>query len=155
MMRKLFDIPIYSTSEKKFNIKWSNYDKKIKKELFVNNPETYDSHIELFPDSIRKWKYNQIIGYIVVSYMDNSIWFDLYLTSKKKIIFSSNKKNIIENMLIGGYHFQIMNNDTNEDIIDRIKLYIRIIKKEYLKNRYLDLEVFHNIIKIIDFKKIK
>lgn len=87
--------------------------------------------------------------------MDNTIWFDLYLTSKKKIIFSSNKKNIIENMHINGYHFQIMNNDTNKDIIDKINLYIKIIKKEYLKNRYLDLEVFNNTIKLINFKEIK
>ena len=154
-MIKLFEIPIYCMCEEQFRKRWIKHDEIIKAELFMNNPETYDNCVKLFPDPIRKWKYNQIIGYIVISYMDNAMWFDLYLTSKKKIIFSSNRKNIIENMHIDGYHFQIMNNDTNKDIIDKINSYIKTIKKEYLKNRYLDLEVFYNTINLIDFKKIK
>lgn len=154
-MIKLFEIPIYNTSEEQFRKKWIKHDEKIKAELFVNNPETYDNNIKHYRDPIRTWKYNQIIGYIVISYMDNTIWFDLYFSSKKKIVFSSNRKNIIKNMHINGYHFQIMSNDTNKDIIDKIDSYIMAIKKDYLKNKYLDLEGFYNIRKLVDFNKIK
>ena len=155
-MIKLFDIPIYSMPIEKFNDKWDKYDNKMRNTLFKGKEDIYNNNIEKFPDSIRKWKYNQIIGYIVISYHANTIWFDLYLTIAKKVHFKSHKKYPIRNIGINGCHFIINKNSKNNEIIQKISHYLRIIKDDFLnKDNYIDMESFDNVVKIIDFTALK
>lgn len=154
-MIKLFDIPIYSMSKEKFKDKWDNYDNKMRNTLFKGKEDIYNNNVKKFPDSIRKWKYNQIIGYIVILYSDDTIWFDLYLTDVGKVHFKTHKKHPIVNMNINGYHFMIEKEHKKEEIIQKMYGYINLIQNEFLsKNNYIDTESFDNIVKIVDFSTL-
>ena len=155
-MIKLFDIPIYSMPIEKFNDKWNNYDNKMRNTLFKGKEDIYNDNIEEFPDPIRKWKYNQIIGYIVISYHANTIWFDLYLTINNKAHFKTHQKYPIRNIGINGCHFMINKNSRNNEIIQKNFHYLKIIKEDFLnKDNYIDIESFDNIVKIIDFTALE
>lgn len=155
-MIKLFDIPIYSMPIEKFNDKWDKYDNKMRNTLFKGKEDMYNNNIEKFPDPIRKWKYNQIIGYIVISYHANTIWFDLHLTIAKKLHFKTHQKYPIRNMGINGCHFTINQNSKNNEIIQKISHYLEKIKEEFLnKDSYIDTESFDNMVKMIDFTALK
>lgn len=151
-MIKLFEILIYSMTKEKFRDKWNNYDKRMRDTLFNGKENIYNDHIYNFPDPIRKWEYNQIIGYIVTSYYDNSFWFDLYLTTCQKPHFKTKQKYPIINSGINGYHFMVEEKFDNEKIIKKIFEYINLIKDNFLNNNnFIDTESLNNVVKIIDF----
>ena len=120
----LFEIPIYSMEEKEFNRRWN---KEIKK--YINTNEQYNQIWNtFFPKNL--WKYNQIVGYIVINLIKYDygidINFEWYQSDKKLYRFNSNEKNFVQKESLIGYHFFIDENDSNNEIIKKLlKLSIR------------------------------
>lgn len=76
MVKKtLFEIPVYSMSEKEFNRRWDKLDRKLRETYTTSSHHEEDSlHFVSsisFPRNI--WKYNQIIGYIKISVSNHDV----------------------------------------------------------------------------------
>ena len=72
----LFEIPIYSMKEEVYEKRCNDYIDKVSSSV---NSSVYDDVYRSNKEIIllnRPWKYNQIIGFIVISFYQNSIWFD-------------------------------------------------------------------------------
>ena len=148
----LFEIPIYSMEEKEFNRRW---DKEIKKYIYTN--EQYNQiRNTFFPKNL--WKYNQIIGYIVINLVKYDygidINFEWYQSDKKLYRFNSNEKNFVQNESLNGYHFFVDESDSNNEIKNEIREWLNdLLKDECLKKRYVDLSVFEIQLKYMNIKE--
>ena len=151
----LFEIPIYSMKKDTYNKRCYNHIEKYAKQTTPNNYEFFYSFLKNTILIQRPWLYNQIIGYIVISFYQNSIWFDEYATLDKKIHAIGNTKHYIKNMMLNGYHFFVPNNMTNAEIKHNIIKWIKSIEKEILnKPWFLEKELFINQLNYIDIRKI-
>ncbi len=153
--KKIFELPVYSMKESEFNSKW----KERKDELynsFISHGHTHKSACDglylFFPEDI--WKYNQIIGYIVISVNSRDVIFDLFLTTDKNIHAVSRTKHFIMDTKVNGLHFYAKNK--NDRVIHtEIRKWLSMIYKEYLTPRmYVDYSTFNNLFECVDIKKI-
>lgn len=152
---KLFEIPIYSMKEKIYEDRCMKY---IETNAIKTTPDNYESHYSFLKTNYlikRPWLYNQIIGYIVISYYQKSIWFDEYATLDKRIHAIGNSKHYITDMRLISHHFYVSKDMTNDNIKENIHLWINGIKKDILnKVWYLDTDVFEKQLNYIDIKKM-
>ena len=133
----IFEIPIYSMSEKEFN------------EILKQCKKT---EIIFYPAEI--WKYNQIIGYIEVNVKKEKIDIDIHCTLDKKICATSKTKHLIQKLQKKIDSFDITEMD-NEAIKNEIKKWLdETIKEELNKRFYIDKNVFNNVIEYIDIRKM-
>ena len=99
-----------------------NYIERYANQTTPSNYESFYSYLKSTILIHRPWVYNQIIGYIVISFYQNSIWFDEYATLDKKIHATGNKKHFIQDMMLNGYHFFVPRNmpdvEIKQNIID-------------------------------------
>lgn len=155
MKKELFEIPVYSMSKEMYENRCFNY---IEKQALETSPDNYEDFYSYLKETYylkRPWKYNQIVGYVVISYWQGSIWFDEYSTFDKNIHAIGNKKHYIYNFMLNGYHFYIENKMTNENIKEKIMMMIESIEKEVLNKTYfIDMEKFKNILKYVDLKSM-
>ena len=155
-MKKLFDIPIYSTSKMNFRKKWENKKRKHAEWLYEHNYNFEDAEKTVkemhLPYSI--WDYNQIIGYISLSIDHKDIVFDLYMSKNKRFPFDSQRRSFIRYMPTVGLHFYA--GDMSDQVIkEEIKKFIEMVNKDFLYNkRYIDLSIYNNIIDYLNIKKI-
>lgn len=151
---KLFEIPIYAMKQEDFQKKW---DKEIKK-YNIHSEEEYKQIERLFfPKNV--WKYNQIIGYIIINLVQRvygtDIEFEWYQSDKKRFFFNSQKKNYISNLSLLGFNFFIEDNDTNEKIkLEINEMLSELLKDKQFKYRYVDLSIFKTQIKYLDIMRI-
>lgn len=155
--KTLFEIPIYSMTEKEFNQRW----KKIKDNLykkFVSGGHTDKSKLnnyihELnFPRDV--WKYNQIIGYVRLSVTRQDVVFAKYLARSERYHADSRVKKFIEYIPIHGANFYTKGK-SDEEIKRKIFESLKHIEKFHIKKRfYVDYSVFNNIIDHINIKDI-
>lgn len=152
---KLFEIPIYSMRKEVYENKCYDY---IEKNASQTSPDNYESFYNYLKNAnlIKKpWLYNQIIGYIVISYNQGSIWFDEFATTDKRIRAISNTKHYITDLMLNGHHFYVSEKMSNEEIKQEIIRWLKGIEKEILyKVWYLDKELFINQLEYIDIKKM-
>ena len=104
------------------------------------------------------WKYNQIIGYIVINLIKYDYGIDIdfqwYQSDKKLYRFNGSKKNFIQKESLIGYHFFVTENDSNAEIKSQIKEWLKdLLDDESLKKRYVDLSVFEIQLKYMNIKK--
>ena len=120
--------------------------------------DNYDSFYQFLKNENliqRPWLYNQIVGFIVISYYQNSIWFDEYATLDKKIHALGNTKHYIKNMHLNGHHFYISEKMSNEEIKLNVMFWISSIEKNVLsKIWFLDKLTFEKQLKWIDILKL-
>ncbi len=151
----ILEIPIYSMKENDFDKKWEKHINKIVKQANRENREEFEKYYRNFYIVERQWKYNQIIGFLVVYYEQGTIWFDEYCTMDKKIRVKSYKKHFMQNLNLGGYHFWISKEMTNEDIRRELIYWIDSFEKEVMNKKYfLDKDKYFNNIKYLDIKKM-
>lgn len=154
--KTLFEIPIYSMSEKEFNKRWA----KQKQNLY----DTYISHghsdedtryyVSKFSFPRCLWKYNQIIGYIKISVSKHDVWFDIYCSLDKTYYADSKKKHFIEDMHANGTHFYL-SNPQDKEIKEKIFEWLKAIEKDHLrKSFYVDYSTFKNIIEYVNIEQI-
>ena len=146
---KIIEIPIYSMKEKIFDKKW--------KKFFDNNFGENENYNDIkrcyFPQYV--WKYNQIIGYLEVTYANSSIWFKEYCTMDEKIYAKYKKKHYIINMQLNGYHFFIKDSMKNSEIIEEIVFWINSFEKEVMnKKYYLNKDEYVNILKCMNIRQL-
>ena len=152
---KLFEIPIYSMKENEYIKRCYKY---IDKKSNMTTPDNYKSFRDYMKNTYykkRPWKYNQIVGYIIISFKDNSIWFDMYCTFDKRIHAIADTKHIIHNMMLNGHHFYLKSNMNNNEIKDKILNWIKRIEKNIIyKPLYLDKKLFLLQLKCTDIRKM-
>lgn len=152
---KLFEIPIYSMSEEEYKKRCYKYINECASNTTPGNYKSFYSFLENSYYKKRPWKYNQIVGYIVISFKDNSIWFDKYCTFDKRIRAIADKKHVIHNMMLNGYHFYLKAGMTNEEIKKEIIKWIDSIEKNIInKPLYLDKNLFLIQLDCIEIKKM-
>lgn len=156
---KLFEIPIYSMKEEEYAKRCYKYIKyrasKIPSKLPPKVYKIKQEELEYKFYYDRPWKYNQIIGYIVITYKNDSIWFDEYSTMDNKIHAVSEKRHMILNMHLNGQHFNIADKTSNEEIRKEIyKWFKRIARSNVHKPHFLDKEMFLLQLNNLDFINI-
>lgn len=152
---KMFEIPIYSMAEEEYKKRCYKYINNYASKTSPDNYESFYSYLEKSYYKNRPWKYNQIVGYIIISFKDNSIWFDEYCTLDKRIRATANSKHIIRNMMLSGHHFYLKNNMGNIEIRNEIIKWIECIEKNIInKPFFLDKDTFLLQLKCIDIKKM-
>lgn len=154
--KTLFEIPIYSMTEKEFNKRWD------KRKNDLCNMFTSHGHSEkdaksyvsnsCFPRYL--WKYNQIVGYIKISVSPNDVWFDVYRSLDNIYYADSKQKHFIQDIHANGTHFYV-SNETDENIKQSIREELKSIEKHHLKKSfYVDYSTFNNIFDYINIKQI-
>lgn len=152
---KLFEIPIYSMKKEIYEKRCYNYIKRYANQTTPSNNESFYNYLKSTTLIHRPWLYNQIVGYIVISFYQNSIWFDEYSTLDKRIHAIGNTKHYIEDMMLNGYHFYVSNNMTDAKIKQDIIEWITSIEKDILKKPWtLEKELFINQLNYIDIRKM-
>lgn len=152
----LFSIPIYSFSKEECEKRYRIFiDKQVPK--FYESEErlkkTADARAVLRPKDV--WLYNQIIGYIRVSLANQDVLFEVYMPlGRKRYQAFSNRKSYMENWHLNGYHFRFRDM-SNEQITHEIREWLVAISKiEGLKRWHVDITVFDDIAKFIDFRAL-
>ena len=152
---KLFEIPLYSMKENEYIKRCYKY---IDDKSSMTTPDNYEFFHEYMENTYykkRPWKYNQIVGYITISFKDNSIWFDEYCTFDKRIHVIADRKHIIYNMMLNGHHFYLKSDMNNNEIKDEILNWIKGIEKNIInKPLYLDKELFLLQLKSTDIREM-
>lgn len=154
--KTLFEIPIYSMSEKEFNKRWKKrkdflYDMFIKGGHSEENARLYVSD-SCFPKCV--WKYNQIIGFIRVSVSKHDVWFDIYRSLDNIYYADSKYKHFIQDIHANETHFYV-SNPTNENIKQNIREWLKGIEKSHLEKRFfVDYSTFNNIFENVDIAQI-
>lgn len=155
--KRIFEIPIYSSSEKSFNRKWSERIQKAVNK-WVNSgwqSEKAKSIIAdlAFPRNI--WKYSQIIGYLVIDISKTDVWFDIYAPlSNRGLRYDRTAKFFPQRWDLCNTHFRIEDKMTNMQIAESMNVWINLIWKKYMPNWLLDLSIFQNTINYIDFLRL-
>jgi len=154
--KTLFEIPIYAMSEKEFNKRWDRQKTKMY-DMFINGGYTEKS-AQLgissccFPRCI--WKYNQIVGYIVISVSRSDVWFDIYRSLDDIYYADSKCKHFIQNIQANGTHFYAADRDTKY-IKNNILKWLKCFEKDHLKKSFfVDYATFNNIFEYVDIKQI-
>ena len=155
-IKTIFEIPIYSMTEKSFNEKW----KKIKQEEYdyVRKGKELDLERKRILDDSNfpmcVWKYNQIIGYIVISIQNRDIVFDIFSCTEKKYMAKSKRKKFMQNWYING--MQLLSTTlTEKKKKKKILDYLKIIENEELNSKfYIDYSTFNNIFPYINITEI-
>ena len=152
--KKLFEIPVYALTEEELVKRVNRYKDRLFKNEYAVTSVNYDL-LKAICKGLHLWKYNHIVGYIVVIKEGNDIVFELYKTECQKYYWSSSVKKAIYNNMITGYHFRLTDGITNDDIIEKILDYCRDIKERFFGNvAYLDTELFDLYSNCIDFKEV-
>lgn len=155
MNKVIFELPIYSCSQKDFDKYWEQKeDATIKDAKLSGSSDDIIQCIILQFSPKNIWKYNQIIGYITVSINSHDVLFDLYLALDKKTYKNSTTKHFIQNVAPNATHFYI-ENKTDAEIKNEIESQIDFIRANHLKsNYYIDDTIIKNLLPYIDIRKI-
>jgi hypothetical protein len=106
------------------------------------------------------WRFNHIIGYIVISTDFNAVYFDLYKQAdgqynKSRYSWRSTQKWFFEDQGLGGWHFRLDSKYSNEDIRMKINSWLENLITAHLpKKYYVDKEAFCNINGFMDYKSL-
>ena len=156
----IFSLPIYSCTEKVF---YNDYQKYLKRKasdairIYAEFNKTEDEAIkatERFYWKKRIWKYNQIIGYLQIFLLGNSLAFSRYLPEEKNIMRFSNKKKYVCKIPVLGMYVQLTG--TNEKIANEL---LKTIKKIAQMNKWIidtsEFELFYKDINYLKFKNMR
>ncbi|GAB6107837.1 hypothetical protein [Fusibacter bizertensis] len=153
----LYEIPIYSSTEEKYNQKLKKNIEKIVYECISNgwenekiSPVIKNQHEDFFI-----WKYNNIVGYINITINKSDIFLELYKSDCERYVAFTKTKHYFKKMYLNGMHFRIDRFDSSVEINEEIMKYIVEIMNNHLrKNTHIDLESFHTLSRFIDYKDI-
>lgn len=158
----IFSLPIYLRSQdasskadtKSVKEYIANQEKQYKK---FNLPITQNERCEWEIDFNRKlapWKYNEIIGYLEIRILKNTLECFIFKAKAKRYRPSMSKKNILLNEYRGKI-IKINKSTVNKEIVKDIKSFLVKFKKEAKKGKYfLETEFFDNICEGLNIKKL-
>ena len=156
----IFQIPIYFRSLEKhseeYEKRFSSFlDRKkdllgsLFNEMLSENPQVFEIEFQNFWYS---WHYTQIIAFVEICYLENSLKSFYYEVDAKRYGPIMNKKKFKYKGKLSDVSLEI-HNMSNENIIENIILFLNYLKKVY-KNYYVDTSVVLNTLPIIDFSKL-
>ena len=164
----LFEIPIYLMDETDYRIKWQ--EKHYKHAIEFVYGDTLLAQLKSFLRSrgISKvinrhkelWKFNQIVGYIVVAVCNNDIEFNLYLPTngdkiRDRISYNRSSMLYFERVVPSGYHFNYEQCKSEFEIKERIKEFVGWVINDYAKPpRYVDMFSFETTLDCMDLNKL-
>ena len=154
--KTLFEIPIYSMSEKEFNKRWSKKKTEFYDMLVSHGHSDEDARYYTSASSFPRclWKYNQIVGYIKISVTKHEVWFDIYCSLDKIYYADSKQKHFIQDIHANGTHFYL-SNPQDKEIKEEIFKWLKAIEKDHLrKTFYVDYSTFNNIIEYVNIEQI-
>lgn len=148
--RKLFDIPVYACTKEK-------YDDAVN-DFYAEKMEVLDGHYRQKVQDIKcqapKWEYNRRVGYICIYVNGRDVWFDVFMSSKKRIAISSNQQPQICKKQISRISVPIRGKMSNNEIAQNIKIMLNdVIKLHIKKGRYVNKEIFDNLVDVINYKE--
>ena len=155
-MIKLFEIPIYAISRNKLNKKYQTFRNNFKSKYPYLSSKTFERCIELETYPQRCWEYNHLIGYILIYYEFNDIYFNVYLPYKiRRYYWRSYRKIYVRDIMANSTHFRIdditKNKEKQKDLIEMLDV---VIKDHIPKEFYVDRETFDNTYSFINYSEI-
>lgn len=156
----LFEIPIYRLDPGAF-------ERELQRELDrICNPLTMFEN--LFPKNAKEkheahrhtlelhisypWKYNEIIGWILLSVGRQIFSGELFYKEGKRVSKGSKSKINYKNE---AFTFEILNEMTDLDIYSRILTELKdLSKKPFTKGRFIDLNRFETVGKFVNWKNL-
>lgn len=89
----LFEISAYYCSKEKHYLKWDKYYKNFKNIIGEHpNLDEIIMHEKIRNNPIMQWKYNRIIGKIIISINYSTVFFELYKSENERYFYNSNKR---------------------------------------------------------------
>jgi hypothetical protein len=154
----LLEIPIYRVSPEVFEEEMQKeLDKicnplKMFEELFpANAKEKYDAHRHEMELHIGyPWKFNEIIGWVLLNIDGSTFSGDLFYKDAKRITKGSKSKINIKAL---AFRFDVEEHMTNFDVYSKILGELKgLAKKGVTKNRHIDSHRFETLGRYIDWK---
>lgn len=155
MEEKLCEIPIYICSQEEYAKYWDAHYRKL---FPIRNraQKEYDEMIESFKEINHKktaWYHNAIIGYISIYKHGESLFATLSYDQRKRKIKGGRPD--IHYDPITFYSISYISQEmSSEEIITKFRAGLMETIQERLKGRYVDMEAFDNISKLIDWHKL-
>lgn len=152
----LFEIPIYSMKYEEFNQKWNQKKQEIYREC-LHSGYNEEKALSITKDTFvkyDKWRFNQIIGYIVISIMRTDVHFRIYMIDNKRYCFNTHVKHFMNDMHINGAHIYVAGKDDKHIHSEVKQMLDHLIEKHIKKSRYVDRSVFDNLFDRIDIRKM-
>ncbi len=142
-------------SKSKFDEKWEKINDTRQLNFSGFTGQTKKEYIYSLDYPRYIWKYNQIVGYIVISVSTHDVWFELFLSLDKRFYADSKTKHFIQNTFANGLHFHVVSTDSDEVIHERIRKQLESIEKNNIrKDFHTDYESFDNIFPYVNIRGI-
>ena len=151
----IFTIPIYAFDEKTLKEKVAKEISNIEQKSIGLDEDIKRRLIDHCTFPFRSWKYNHIVGYIEVSAGLNDVYFNLYVPfNKGRHYWNTTKKTLLINEGHDYTHFRVFDEDSNEQIIEKIYARLQDAKEIIPKRYYIDFESFDSLSEYVDIKSL-
>lgn len=153
----VFEISVYYCTKENHFLRWNKYYNNLKNYL-EEHPNLGDIviHEKIRNNSLMQWKYNRIIGEIIISINYSSVVFEIYKSTYQRYCYNSNKRWNLVSFPINNSIVYIAGCKTNVEIRNKIDVKLKeIIKENFKKQQFVDLECYNNLIDKIDFISLK
>jgi len=159
----LFEIPIYRISPTSFD---SELEKKLDRLTFPNPLSSFEEHYA--PEKAKEkyqeyrdkhqsdiaypWKFNEIIGWILLNIDSDIFSGELFLKKGERIGKSSRRRISHKDE---AFRFDVTQQMTNMDIYSRVMTNLKNLKGQgILKKRFIDMNRFETVGKYLNWKKM-
>ncbi len=151
--KTLFEIPIYAMTEKEFAKRWG----RIKSKLSHLCDGFEDEKTKMLVLGLKHprdvWKYNQIIGVIVISVTRSDVYFDIYKSTDTRFYADSGTKHFITYMPMRPHFYAYKMKD--KKLHDEIRTRLKQIEKNYIReSMFVDYHSFNNIFDAVNIRRI-
>jgi len=159
----LFEIPVYRSSTEKFE---KELHDKADTYMLSNPLESYEEHYDKVTaknkfEALRNWyihhigypwKFNEIVGYVLLN-IDREIFTgELFLNEKKRIVQNSKGKIVYK---AEAFRFDVNPTMTDKEIFDKVLVELKLLnKKGNTKGRYIDTNRFETVGKFINWQDL-
>ena len=136
---KLAEVPVYALSLETFN---SKVEARQRSHFVKYGKGASELSFETEYGNSRYYRFNHIIGYIVVLKKRDDILFELYKSDIQRYHWDSRKKHCFCYVPITENHFRIDKSMSNEDVRSKVNLHMdKIVKKHFSQKAFADRQI--------------
>jgi len=151
----IFTVPVYAFNQVALDKKADKEKKKVLQRAEGLDDDTQRRLIDICTYPYRCWKFNHIVAYIEVFANLNDVYFNLYMPYKmKRYHWNSSRKTWLAYLGYDHNHFRVYDEDSNELIIEKIRVRLKETEKLFPKNWFVDYESFETYTKYLDVKTL-
>lgn len=154
METKLIDIQVYNRSIEEFNKYWNQKLSKLYRRADMTDDE-WERYLPLIKELNKpatNWKFQNVIGYISIFKHGYSLFATLSIDIRKKK-YIEGRPDIRYNPSTF-FSLYVKEEMTSEQIRDKFNDLLHQSIKERLPKRYIDLEAWDNMNKLVDWHKV-